>query len=192
MSDPTYAPNKVWYGLSSAYYAKITEGTGGALTFGTPVALKGAVATNMAPQGETVVERADNIDYWVTNDNRGYTGTLELETVPDSFLKDILGEEVDSTSGLQYEVAGKEPAHFALLFQIDGDQNANRHVFYNCVANRVEVGSETTPDGSIAPHHTTLNITAKPMPSTNLVKGKVDMNASAYATFFSSVVTPSA
>jgi hypothetical protein len=41
--------NKVKFGFKNCYYATITEGAGGAITYGTPVALKGAVSMSLSP-----------------------------------------------------------------------------------------------------------------------------------------------
>ena len=45
--------NKVKFGFKNCYYATITEGAGGTITYGTPVALKGAVSMSLSPSGET-------------------------------------------------------------------------------------------------------------------------------------------
>ena len=52
---------RIKYGLSNVYYAVATAGTGGAITYGTPKALPGAVAMTLDQQGEAVDEYADNI-----------------------------------------------------------------------------------------------------------------------------------
>ena len=53
--------NKIKYGLKNVYYAKITEGTGGTITYGTPVAIPGAVSMSLDAQGEISKFYADNI-----------------------------------------------------------------------------------------------------------------------------------
>lgn len=180
-------PNKVKFGLSKAYYAIFDETAG---TYGNPVALPGAVSLSLEQQGETSTFRADNIDYWTSVSNNGYEGDLELALIPDSFLTDVMGELTDATSGLQYEVADAQPKAFALLFQFEGDQNATRHVMYNCKATRASVASETTPDGAIEPQTETLSIKASARPQDNIVKAKANSESSAYGTFFTSVQIP--
>ena len=52
--------NKIKYGLRSVYYAVATEGTGGALTYATPVAMPGAVNLSLSQEGESNIFYADD------------------------------------------------------------------------------------------------------------------------------------
>ena len=180
-------PNKVKYGLQKCYYAIFTESDG---TYGTPVALPGAVNLSLEQQGETAPFRADNIDYWTSVSNNGYEGDLELALIPDSFLTDVMGEATDATTGLQYELADAKPKAFALLFQFEGDQHATRHVMYNCKATRPSVASQTTPDGAIEPQTETISLKASARPQDNVVKAKAKESDTCYATFFTTVPVP--
>ena len=180
--------NKVKYGLSRCYYALFNESAG---TYGTVKQLPGAVSLSLEQQGETTPFRADNIDYWTSVSNNGYEGDLELALIPDDFLKDIMGEVSDSTTGLQYEVATAQPKAFALLFQFEGDDKATRHIMYNCKASRPAVGSQTTPDGAIEPQTETISVKCSARPTDNIVKAKCKDGDTCYANFFSAVVLPS-
>lgn len=185
-------PNKVKYGLSNAYYAVLDETAG---TYGTPVALPGAVSLSLDQQGETNKFRADNIDYFVSISNNGYEGDLELALIPDSFRTDVMGELVDATSGLQYESAAAKPKAFALMFQFEGDANATRHVLYYCKATRPQIASQTTEE-TIEPVTETVSITATARvveinnADVPIVKGKCKESDSGYANFFSAVIVP--
>ena len=156
---PDATKNKVKYGLKNVYYAVATIAADGSATFGAPVAIPGAVSLSLDAEGEITPFRADNIDYWTSSSNNGYSGDLELALVPESFKTSILNMAKD-TKGVIYETADGNPTHFALLFQFEGDIKATRHVIYNCVATRPSIGSETTPTGGIEPQTETLNITA--------------------------------
>ncbi len=186
--------NKVKYGLSNAYYAVFDETNS---TFGTPVALPGAVNLSLGQDGETNKFRADNIDFYTSISNNGYSGTLELALIPDSFLTDVMGEVKDQTNGLQFELSDAKPAPFALLFQFEGDANAVRHVLYNCKATRPQLASQTT-EATITPVTETINITAVAFSTTvggetkQIVKAKCVPTDSAYANFFTAVQLPTA
>ena len=187
--------NKVKYGLSNAYYAVLDETTSPA-TYGTPVALPGAVSVSFDQEGDTNKFRADNIDYYVSISNNGYSGDLELALIPDAFLKDVMGETVNTATGLQYERADSKPKPFALLFQFEGDNTSTRHAMYYCKASRPSVASQTTEE-TIEPVTETINITATARiveiggNDVPLVKAKCDETATTtYNAFFSAVQLP--
>ena len=182
--------NKVKYGLQKCYYAIMNATTTGAETYATPVALPGAVSLSLEQQGETTPFRADNIDYWTSVSNNGYEGDLELALIPDSFLTDVMGEGVDTTKGLQYELADAQPKAFALLFQFEGDEHATRHVMYNCKATRPSVASQTTPTGGIEPQTETISLKASARATDNVVKAKAKETDSCYNNFFTTVQVP--
>lgn len=150
--------NKIKYGIKNVYYAVATIAADNSATYGTPVALPGAVSLSLDPQGDTTPFYADNIVYYTSVANNGYEGDLELAKLPDSFLKDILGYAEDVNDVL-YEDANAPVVHFALMFQFEGDAHARRHVLYNCVAARPTV-SGSTKEESIEPQTETVTITA--------------------------------
>lgn len=150
--------NKIKFGIKNCYYAVATITTTGAATYGSPKALKGAVSISLDAQGDTNKFYADNIVYFTSVANNGYEGDLELAKVPDDFLKDCLGFVTD-TNGVLLEDADANPAHFALMFQFEGDVNAKRTVLYNCVATRPTMEGSTKEE-SIEPQTETISITA--------------------------------
>lgn len=184
---------KIKYGLSQVYYAKATIATNGTATYGTPVAIPGAVNLTLDAESETEPFYADNIVYYTSVSNNGYSGSLEVALIPDSFMADIFGD-VSAANGLVYEKSDVEPSHFALLFQFENDSSSTRHVFYNCVATRPSVSSQTK-EASITPVTETMNITANSIynsaVSASVVKGKAAEATTAYGTWYTAVVQPS-
>jgi len=185
--------NKVTFGISNVYYAVATLGTNNSATYATPVAFPGAVSLTLSAEGETSNFYADNIAYYVTNSNNGYSGSLEMADISDSFAADILGEIQNGTSGLKYELQDAEPVHFALMFQFDGDDKNVRHVIYNCVASRPDVASSTKEE-TIEPQTKTIDITATSIyiaaiPG-NVVKARAEEGSTAYSSFFTAVQVP--
>ena len=124
---------------------KATFDEDGNVTYAKPVRLPGAVSLSLDPEGENENFYADDIVYYVLNNNAGYEGDLELALIPEEFLKDILHEEEDA-NGVLTENANNEFERFALLFEFTGDKNAIRHVLYCCSASRPSVEGETKED----------------------------------------------
>lgn len=182
--------NKVKYGLKNVHYAVATiDPATNAATYGTPKAWPGAVNLSLDAEGNTTKFRADNIDYWVGQSNNGYSGDFESALIPDSFRTDVLGEII-SSDGALVENAEAATVHFALLFQFEGDENATRHVLYNCTATRPSVSGQTTEE-EISPQTETLTLTATSIFNSSLdkevVKARVKYEDSPYSTWFSSV-----
>ena len=153
--------NKVKFNICNVHYALITVDEDGEVTFGTPVAMPGAVSLSLEPNGEPSNFYADGYAYYTISNNMGYEGDLELAMVPESFRTDVLKESLDDNSVL-VESANVETANFALLFEFDGDVKKIRHVLYNCSAARPNIESSTNEE-EIEVQTETLALTAAPL-----------------------------
>ena len=184
------ALNKIKYGLKNVHVALLTKGDDGTFTYETPVAIPGAVSLSMDSEGEMNPFYADNIVYFRTVSNNGYTGDLEMALIPDWFRERVL-QEVKDSKGVLVETANiTDVQYFALLFQFEGDKKAIRHVLYNCTANRPTVESSTKED-NIEPGTETLSLTADPRED-GLVKARSgdDTNEDTYKNWFTRVYVP--
>lgn len=152
---------KVVYGLSNVHYATYTI-ENGVIVFDTPIAIPGAVEMTNEPVGEPIEFYADNMLYYVADNNQGYEGTLNIARLPDSFRKDILKEELDETDKVLIEYADVQTQPFALLFQFENDVKARRHILFNCNARRTALNSSTKTD-SVEPSTTELTYKATPL-----------------------------
>ena len=163
----------------------------GSVTYAKPVRIPGAVSLSMDANGEIEPFYADNIAYYVVNNNSGYEGDLEIALIPESFLTDIMHEELDG-NGVLAENANVELEHFAFLFEFDGDQRHIRHVLYNCVASRPSIEGETNEDSKEVKTDT-LNLQATPL-ANGYVKAKTGTNTTddVYNKWYDAVYEPQA
>lgn len=181
--------NKVKFNICNVHYAPLTVDDDGTATFGTPVAMPGAVSISLDPTGEPESFYADGVEYYVINNNQGYDGDLELAMIPESFRTDILKESADSNNVL-IEDANSETGSFALLFEFDGDIHKIRHVLYNCSASRPSIESKTNEEDKEVQTET-LTIKARPLAS-GYVKAKTGDNtdSTVYDAWYDSVYEP--
>ena len=161
--------NKVQFNLKNVHYSVITN-SGGAISYGTPKAIAGAVNLTLEAQNSETKFYADGLLYYQSSLLSSYQGDLEVARINDNFLKDILGDTVTVTSSLLKEDVTVEPKSFALLFQIDGDQESEYYVFYNCTASRPSVDASTNEEAK-EPKTQTVTIIASPL-STGTIKAR--------------------
>lgn len=154
--------NKVKFGLKNVHYAPITLGEDGAVSFGTPKSLPGAVNLTLDVQGEEVEFEADDMIYYASYSNTGYKGNLEIANITDDFRKDILNEVEDATDHILMEYAANETRPFALLYEVNGDQKATRRVLYYCTVSRPSDNASTTGKTK-TPQTDTLSLTSVPL-----------------------------
>ena len=163
--------NKVQFNLKSVHYAVLTEAkTGGATTYswGTPVAVPGAVNLNLEQQGEITKFYADGIVYYQSPVNNGYEGDLEMARIVDKMLQDVWGMTLGTTSKVLTENANTEAKAFALLFQIDGDADEDCYVLYNCTGTRPAIAAKTKEDTK-EPQTQSSTISAAPLGNGNVM-----------------------
>lgn len=185
--------NKVKFGLSNVHIAKITRGTdvttgNPTITYGTPFALPGAVNLTLDAEGDSADFFADNTKYFSSAANNGYSGSLEIAMINDTFRSDILGETVDA-KGAYIENKDDTIADFALGFQINGDSKNRRFWFYNVSVNRPSTASQTI-ETSKEPVTDTLDITASARITDGNVKvfmEETNSNTTQYNNFFNAV-----
>ena len=179
--------NLVKYGLSGVHIAFQTQSG-----YDTPVAIPGAVSMSLDIAGSENAFYADNSKYWVYFKNNGYSGTLEVANFPQAVLNEALGWYVDVNGNTVEDADGKQKK-FAMMFQIDGDQENNRVVFYDCQISRPSVSAATTEE-EITPQTDTVNLTITPYKFDSIDKKVVKLvcpqTSASYANFNSAVVVP--
>lgn len=179
--------NKVKFGLSNVVMAPLTINDG-TYSYDTPIEVPGAVNLTLSAEGDTNDFYADNLKYFSSTANNGYSGDLEIAMIPDAIRTAILNEVVDS-NGAYIEDASKLPNQFAFGFQINGDKKNRRFWYYNCSLTRPANNGATT-EASITPQTDTLTINAMPRLSDKKVRAMLELtddNTAVYNSFFNSV-----
>lgn len=181
--------NKVKFNLKNVHYALLTLSDQGVPSFGTPVAVPGAVSLSLDANGEPENFYADGRVYYVINNNMGYDGDLELAMIPEAFRTDVLHEELDD-NGVLIENSESELEAFALLFEFDGDKKHIRHVLYNCAASRPGIQGKTNEESKEVQTET-LTLKATPLPD-GKVKAKTgnSTDTATYNNWYQSVYFP--
>jgi phi13 family phage major tail protein len=186
--------NKVLFGLKNVYYAKrIADDSSGEPQWETPVALPGAVTYKPTAEGDEVKFYADDGLFFSATQNNGYSADLEMATVTDEIVADMLNWPIDDNGAL-IEDADALPTPFALIFEVQGDAKARRTVLYECRAARPEP-EEKTKGASIEPRTETLKLTIVPIEVGGITTPKATLelsesNTSEYEGFFTEVYVP--
>lgn len=180
--------NKVRYGLSNVHVGTVTV-EDGTPTFSSPKSYPGAVSLTLTAEGEQSNFYADNIVYYVTNSNNGYTGDLEMAYLYDWFETEYLGNVV-SEEGMIVETSDAPTQMAYLMFQFEGDANATKYIIYNLTFGRPDQEGSTKED-TTEPNTTTIPFTSVPLVTEfgNIVRAKVPSTASNYDTLFTTAPT---
>ena len=181
--------NKVKFGLKNVHFAKmIVSEEDGSISYAKPVRIPGAVNLSLDPQGDKADFNAYDVIFFSDYANNGYSGDLEVAKIPDEFLKEILGQAVD-TNGAIIESSEDKSSKFALMFEVNGDVNAKRVVYYNCSASRPKAEASTVGTTK-EPKTDTITITASARSTDNLVRASLepdDKNKTVYEKFYEKV-----
>lgn len=145
--------NKVKFGLKNVHIAPMSEAGVYTEVFAQP----GAVSLSLDAEGDSSDFYADNIKYFSTFVNNGYSGTLEIAKMVEDFLTKVMGQTKDEKGGITENINDKEK-YFALMFEVDGDSTNTRYVFYKCKASRPSMSAETSGENR-DPQTDSLNIT---------------------------------
>ena len=182
---------KLYYGLDKAGYAVLTDQDAG--TYEDIVMMPGAVSLTLEQQGEVTKVYADNIVWYQTASNNGYEGDLEIMTVPDTFLTDVMGQTLDDTDKVLMERDTDQTKPVGFVFRVKNDINNTCHVFYNCTATRPSVGGATQEESFEATTQT-ITISAVSLPQMGLVKAKTtaETEEGKKTTWFTSIWKPGA
>lgn len=139
------AENKVVFGLSNVHVGTYSVNTYGTATLGTPMHVPGAVNLSIEADTQETVFWADNVKYYVTNADNGFTGTLEMAYIPDAFKTQYMNYALQSDGGMA-QIKGQDNKNIYLAFESSGDAENRRAIFYNVAIGPISREYSTTEE----------------------------------------------
>ena len=159
------------FGLSNVHFSSL-EFASGAYTFQTPEAHPGSINLKLDANFET------------TKNNKGYDCTLEVVMLKEDFEKKYLGFKT-TADGEIVETSDGKFKDFALLFQVETDEQPNKYILYrNSITKKPSYEFKTLEDKT---EIATVTIEFKSLPlmdGSKAIKAKCPPTAKNYATYF--------
>ena len=181
--------NKVKFGLKNVRVFPIdSTDEDGKPTYGDVIRVPGAVNITLDPEESEEPFHADDVVYYISVANSGYTGSLEIANTPLAYRTEILGE-VTGEDGVTIETVADKRKEFALAFEFTGDAQGIRHLFYRVSTGRPAVSGATKTD-TATPQTDSLDLTAMGRQDNGYIKAYADADSAAYATWLESVHEP--
>ena len=184
----TMPKNKVRFGLSNIHIGTYTEGTGGTVTLGTPIAQEGAVNMTLDPESEENTFWADNVKYYVTNQDNGFSGSVEVAKWDDEIKTALLGYVALDGGGIAHVKGAAKPKVY-IAAQAEGDAESRRFILYNVTLGQIQFEAATTED-AVEPATETIDINVAGDNKTGITMAEYPKTASAYSTLFTNPPVP--
>lgn len=180
--------NKVKFGLKNVHVFPIEEESDTEIKYGKVIKLPGAVNLSLNAEGEDNPFHADDVVYYNSYANNGYSGDLEIARITEEFTIEILGQVKDDNGAL-IESVNDKMKNFAMAFEFQGDKNATRNILYKVSVGRPSEEHQTISDTK-EPQTDTLSMTAMARISDGLLKARVVEGQAGYDTFYDKVYEP--
>ena len=179
--------NKVEFGISQLHVGTWTEGVSGP-TLGAPYHQKGAVGFSPEEQSDKSEFHADNIEYWAGYSGGSFEGDLEVAMFDDSFKTQFLGYKALTNGGLANVKNATKPNVY-IAFQVEGDAESRRVIFYNCTLGAIKRAYNTI-ESSKEPVTETLGVTCTGDNATGVTMAVLKPGDDGYDTLFISPAAP--
>lgn len=180
--------NKVVFGLENVHVCTYTAAADGTVTLGTPLHVPGAVNMSLEPESEENSFYADNVKFYTSYSDNGFTGELEMAMFPDEFKTQFLNY-TELTGGGLAQVKGVQNKDVCIMFEAKGDAEKRRCILYNVALGGINREYATTTESN-EPQTASLSFTVNGDNKTGVVKAEYPQTASAYETLFTAPPTP--
>ena len=180
--------NKVEFGISQLHVGTYTVGEGGTVTLGTPYHQHGAVSFSPEEHSESNTFYADNIPYWSGFSGGTFEGDLEVAKFSDEFKTQFLGYRALKNGGLANVKNAIKPSVY-IAFQVEGDAESRRVIFYNCALGVITREFSTIEDNK-EPATEKLSVTCTGDNATGVSMASLKPGDTGYATLFTAPTAP--
>lgn len=148
--------NKVEFGISNLHVGTYTV-TNGTVTLGTPYHQAGAVSFSPSEDSSENNFYADNIAYFSDYTDGTISGDLTVAMFDDAFKTQFLGYRATTDGGLAKVKNSVKPKVY-VAFQVEGDAESRRVIYYNCSLGAI-TREYTTIEDAKTPNTEALSMT---------------------------------
>lgn len=180
--------NKVEFGISELHIGTYDIADDGTVTMGTPYHQKDAVSFAPEEQLEQNIFYADNGPYWSGYSGGSFEGDLEVAKFDDDFKKNFLGYKALTVGGLAIVKNAIKPNVY-IAFQVEGDVEPRRAIFYNCSLGGINREFNTIEENQ-EPATETLSITCIGDPESGVTLASFTEDDAEYENLFTSPTVP--
>lgn len=180
--------NKVYFGFSDLYIGTYTVASDGTVTMGSPYHQKGAVGFSPEQSSDKNDFYADNVVYYTSYSGGSYEGDLEVAKFDDAFRTQFLGYVTLDDGGLA-QIKNAVKPNVWIAFEIQGDKQARRVLFYNGSLGSINREYSTTEEAA-EPVTETLAVTFNGDNATGITKVTYNYGDSGYSTLFTNPPAP--
>lgn len=182
------AKNKVEFGISNLHVGAYNVADDGTVTMGTPYHQAGAISFSPEQDSNENNSYADNIAYWSEYSEGPFSGDLVTMLFDDEFKTQFLGYVTTNKGGIgQVKNAVKKKVYIA--FEILGDKEKRRAIFYNCSLGAI-TREYATVEEEKEPANETLPITCVGDNASGLYKETLKPGDAGYDTLFTNPTAP--
>lgn len=182
------AKNKVEFGISNLHVGAWNVSDQGVVTLGTPYHQNGAISFSPEQDSNENVAYADDIAYWSEYTDGPFSGDLVAMLFDDEFKTQFMGYRRLTNGGLA-NVKNAVKSNVYVAFEIKGDKEKRRAIFYNCSLGAINRSYETIEEEK-TPANETLPITCIGDNATCVTMATLKPGDAGYDTLFTAPTAP--
>lgn len=180
--------SKVRFGVKNLHIGKYNVASDGTVTLGTPMHIPGTVKISMDPDAEMTEFWADDVLYYVCNNDSGVSGEIENANFKDTFKTEFLNYITLDDGGVA-QIKGRNTDPVYMMFESDGDQEKRRGILYNVVLGSIK-REYATVEKTKTPQTATLPFNCYGDNETGIIRVSYGASASGYETLFTNPPVP--